>query len=132
VVKRLVSCDYDAIYFRPGTTDLDPAGNMDLWLSSGGAHFWNMAQEKAATPWEAEMDRLMTEQASTLDQGRRKELFNQVQRLWAENLPALYFAAPRLLLAHSTRLQGVVPSVQRPAILWNADSLSVAGPPQGK
>ena len=126
VKNHLLTCNYDAIYMRAVMTDLDPAGNMDLWLSSGQAHLWNLAQPKPATPWEAEIDRLMTEQASTVDQNRRQELFNEVQRIWAENAPALYFAAPRLFYAHSTRLRGVVPSVQRPPVLWNADSLSVA------
>jgi peptide/nickel transport system substrate-binding protein len=125
-VKRLLSCDYDAIYFRAVMTDLDPAGNMDLWLSSGQSHLWNLNQAKPATDWEAQIDALMTEQASTTNPQRRRELFNQVQKTWAENAPALYFAAPRLFYAHSTRLMGVVPSVQRPPVLWNADSLSVS------
>jgi len=33
-----------------------------------------------------------------------------------------------LYFAHSKRTMGVVTSVMRPPILWNADSLSVAGP----
>ena len=126
VVDRLLACNYDAIYFRAVMTDLDPAGNMDLWLSSGSAHLWNLEQQRPATPWEAEIDTLMLQQARTTDPARRRELFNQVQRIWAENAPALYFAAPRLFYAHSARLRGVVPSVQRPNVLWNADSLSVA------
>jgi len=48
-----------------------------------------------------------------------------VQRILAENLPVLNFAAPRMYYAHSARLGGVVPSVLRPPVLWNADSLSV-------
>ena len=126
LVDRLMACNYDAVYFRPLMSDLDPAGNLDLWLSSGGSHLWNMKQETPATGWEAQMDELMLEQASTIDDDRRRELFNEVQRIWAENAPALYFAAPRLYVAHSARLRGVVPAVQRPAVLWNADSLSVA------
>jgi peptide/nickel transport system substrate-binding protein len=125
VVKAIQSCDYDAVYFRPVMTDLDPAGNMDLWLSSGASHLWNMGQKKPATEWEAQIDALMAEQSSVTDVTRRRELFNQVQRIWAENVPALYFAAPRLFYAHSARLMGVVPSIQRPPVLWNADSLSV-------
>lgn len=126
LVDRLLKCNYDAIYFRPLMSDFDPAGNLDLWLSSGGSHLWNMAQKMPATEWEAQIDKLMLEQASTTDEKRRRELFHEVQRIWAENAPALYFAAPRLFVAHSARLQGVVPAVQRPAVLWNADSLSVA------
>jgi peptide/nickel transport system substrate-binding protein len=111
-------------------SDLDPGANLDLWLSSGGAHFWNLAQKTPATEWEKQIDALMLEQASTVDQARRKALFNDVQRIFAENLPVLYFAAPRLFYAHSMRVTGVVPSVLRPPALWNADSLAVTGPPR--
>ncbi len=125
MIQRLLACDYDAMYFRPLATDFDPAGNMDFWLSSGSAHLWNMAQRAAATEWEQRIDTLMLEQAATLDPDRRRQQFNLVQRIFAENLPVLYFAAPRMYYAHSPRLQGVVPSVLRPPVLWNADSLSV-------
>ncbi len=125
MIQRLLACDYDAMYFRPLATDFDPAGNMDFWLSSGSAHLWNMAQRGAATEWERRIDTLMLEQAATLDPDRRRQQFNLVQRIFAENLPVLYFAAPRMYYAHSPRLQGVVPSVLRPPVLWNADSLSV-------
>jgi len=43
-----------------------------------------------------------------------------------ENVPALYFAAPRLYAAHSTRVRGSVSSVTRPHLLWNVDMLSVS------
>lgn len=126
MVQRLQACDYDAIYYRPVMTDLDPAGNMDVWLSSGSGHFWNFSQRTPATEWERRIDTLMLEQAASIDPERRRMQFNLVQRIFAENLPVLYFVAPRMYFAHSVRLQGVVPSVQRPPVLWNADSLSVA------
>jgi peptide/nickel transport system substrate-binding protein len=83
-----------------------------------------------ATDWEAGIDALMQEQASTIDPEKRRALFNEVQRITAENLPILYFASPRLYAAHSTRVVGVVPSVTRPHILWNADMLSVLASPK--
>ena len=126
VIQRLQSCDYDAVYFRPVMTDLDPGGNLDFWLSSGGSHFWNMSQKTPATEWERRIDTLMIEQAAELDLARREMQFRAVQKILAENLPVLYFAAPRMYYAHSARLRGVVPSVLRPPVLWNADSLSVA------
>jgi peptide/nickel transport system substrate-binding protein len=125
LIQRLLACDYDAIYYRPLATDLDPAGNLDFWLSSGSAHFWNIGQKMPATDWERRIDTLMLEQAASLDPERRRQQFTLVQQIFAENLPVLYFAAPRLYYAHSTRLRGVVPSVQRPQVLWNADQLSV-------
>ena len=90
---------------------------------------WNREQKTPATPWEAQIDELMTKQASTLDQDARRSLFNNVQLVMGENLPMLTFAAPRMYAAHTTRVRGVVPSVMRPPILWNADSLSVADAP---
>ncbi len=125
LIQRLLACDYDAIYFRPVMTDFDPAGNLDFWLSSGSGHFWNIGQKTPATDWERRIDTLMLEQAATIDPERRRQQFNIVQQIVAENLPVLYFAAPRLYYAHSTRLRGVVPSVQRPPVLWSADTLSV-------
>jgi ABC-type transport system substrate-binding protein len=98
---------------------------MDFWLSSGAAHVWNPAQRAAGTEWEQRLDTLMLEQAATLDEDGRGRLFDVVQRIFAENVPALYFAAPRMYYAHGSRVLGVVPSVLRPPVLWNADSLSV-------
>jgi peptide/nickel transport system substrate-binding protein len=126
LIQRLQACDYDAMYYRPVFTDLDPAGNLDFWLSSGSSHFWNMSQRTPATDWERRLDTLMLEQAAELDPERRRQQFIAVQRIMAENLPVLYFAAPRMYYAHSGRLRGVLPSVLRPPVLWNADSLSVA------
>jgi peptide/nickel transport system substrate-binding protein len=110
---------------RPLFTDLDPAGNLDFWLSSGNTHLWNMAQAEPATEWEARVDAIMREQAATIDPERRHALFNDAQRILAEHLPLLYFAAPRMYGATSARLGGVVPSVMRPNLLWNVDMLYV-------
>jgi peptide/nickel transport system substrate-binding protein len=124
--ERVEACDFDAVYARPLFTDMDPAGNLDYWLSSGSTHLWNMSQEKPATEWEAQLNTVMLEQARTIDPGRRRELFDDAQRIFAENVPVLYFAAPRLFYGHSARLTGVSPSVLRPALLWSADTLSVS------
>ena len=125
MVQRLQACDYDAIYMRVLWTDIDPAGNLDFWLSSGEGHQWNIASKTPATPWEAKIDELMTQQAATVDMQQRRVLFNEVQKVMGENVPVLYFAAPRLYAAHSARVQGAVPSVTRPHLLWNVDMLSV-------
>ena len=126
MVQRLQACDYDAIYMRVLWTDVDPAGNLDYWLSSGEGHPWNIASKTPATEWEAQIDQLMTQQAATVDKEQRRALFNEVQNVMGEHLPMLYFAAPRLYAAHATRLHGAVSSVTRPHLLWNVDMLSVA------
>jgi peptide/nickel transport system substrate-binding protein len=125
LIDHLERGDYDAMYFRLLITDMDPAMTLDFWLSSGGAHVWNRGQAKPTTDWEREIDRLITEQAETMDPAARKQVFDKVQTLFAEQLPVIYFAAPRVFVATSTRLDNTSPALLRPMILWNADTLTV-------
>ncbi len=125
-IERLVAGKYDAVYYRLQTTDADPAVNLDFWLSSGSAHVWNMGQESPATSFEQEIDQLMRRQARTLDEAERQRLFADVQRIFVEREPVIYFAAPRLFVATSRRVGHVTPAVLRPQLLWNAEALSVA------
>jgi peptide/nickel transport system substrate-binding protein len=131
LIDRLERGDYEAVYFRFLTTDLDPALNLDFWLSRGGAHVWNPAQAKPATEWEARIDDLMRQQVATLDHDRRRGLFTDVQRIFAAELPVLYFAAPRVYVATSSRVLNATPTVMRPMILWNPDTLAVRPSPVG-
>jgi peptide/nickel transport system substrate-binding protein len=124
-VKRLVSGDYDAVYYRLQTTDPDPAVNMDFWLSSGSAHVWHMGQAAPATPWEKTIDDLMRRQAATTGEAERKRLFDEVQRVFVAHEPVVYFAAPRVFTATSRRVAHVTPAVLRPQLLWNAAAISV-------
>ena len=128
MIDRMLNSKYEAIYYRVLTTDLDPAMNLDMWLSNGSARFWHFGNSEPAE-WERKADALMLEQAATIDPEKRRQLFNEAQRLFAENLPVLYFVAPRLYYAHSMRLEGARPSVIRPPLLWDADTLSVARAP---
>ena len=125
VNRFLVNPQYDAVYFHIGTTDTDPAVNLDFWLSSGGSHVWNPAQTTPATSWEQQIDALMKAQIASSDAAERKRVFDEVQRIFAEHLPTVQFAAPRVYVAASTRLTNLVPAVQRPQLLWSPDTLAV-------
>ena len=126
LVDRMTKGDYDALYFRFLTSDSDPAMNMDFWLSSGGAHVWNMEQAVPATPWEMQLDTLMGQMAADRNPARRRQLFLEAQKVLSQNLPIVYFAVPRVFVATSTRVAGVVPSPFRPNVLWNADAIGVS------
>jgi peptide/nickel transport system substrate-binding protein len=117
--------DYDAIYFFVKASATDPARNLEIWLSSGSFHFWNPEQAKPATEWEAAADDLMRKQSATSDRAERRRLFAGVQRLYAEHLPLLYFAVPKVTIAMSSRVRGATPSVVQPPVLWNAEALWV-------
>lgn len=125
LIERLERNDFEALYFRFLTTDLDPAMNLDFWLSSGGAHVWNRAQPAPATEWERQVDVLMARQASSLDAAERTRIFGDVQRVFADQVPILYFAVPRVYVATSARLRNVAPSLLRPMVLWNADTIAL-------
>ena len=125
VVKRIYSGNYEGIYLGAPATDVDPASNLDFWMSSGGQHFWNPAQKTPATEWERRIDELMARQISTLNEADRQRTFAEVQKIFAEHLPAVYFAAPHVFIASSSRLTNVTPSRIPPQVLWSADTIRV-------
>jgi peptide/nickel transport system substrate-binding protein len=126
VFERIGSGQYDAVYFHPSRSDPDPAITPDFWFSSGTAHLWNMAQATPATEWEARIDALMTRQIASLDEAERKRLFDEVQRIFIEHAPVLYFAAPRVLVAMSSRVANATPAAGLNPILWSPDTVAVA------
>ena len=105
----MLACDYDAMYYRPIATDFDPAGNLDFWLSSGSAHFWNLEQRTAATDWERRIDTLMLEQAATVDPERRRQQFNRRAAGVRREPSGDLLRGAAVVLGHSARLRGVVP-----------------------
>jgi peptide/nickel transport system substrate-binding protein len=124
--QRWKAGDYDAIYFGIQASSTDPALNLDFWLSSGPWHFWNPQQATPATPWERRVDALMREQATTADLAARQRAFAEVQRIFGEELPSIYFVAPRVTLVTSPRVMNPTPAPQSPHLLWSVDTLAVA------
>ena len=129
LIDRIVSMNFDAVYFGFLVSDTDPAANLDFWLSSAAFHFWNPSQPTPATDWERRIDELFGQQLTRSDIDERRRLFDEIQTLFAENQPILYFAAPRFSLATSARLANVEPSLLVPYVLWNADTLAVHAAP---
>jgi peptide/nickel transport system substrate-binding protein len=125
VRQRVVGGDFEAAYIQFAATDPDPALSRDFWSSDGSAHFWNPNQKTPGTEWERQIDELMVKQAGTNDELERRRLFNEVQRLFAENLPIVYFAAPRVYIGASARLMNLHASQNRPPLMWSADTLAV-------
>lgn len=125
VVQRMFKGEFDSIMFFFAATSLDPAMNPDFWMSSGAAHIWNIGQKVPATAWEKEIDDLMRQMTAQVDRAERKRLFDQVQMIFAENLPAIYFVAPRLHHAVSGRVGNLEPALNRPQLLWNVEKISV-------
>lgn len=123
--------DYEACLLGMVNVDDDPNGQMNVWLSSSANHPWNPSQKSPSTPWEAEMDRLMTAQASSADQRKRKQLFDRVQELVREQAPVIFLVNPHALVAYSKDVRDLLPATARPHLFWNIDRLSLGAPVPG-
>ena len=130
MIARWSKGDYEAIFHGWQASATDQAMNLDFWLSSGSSHYWNARQPKPATAWEARIDDLMHQYAASADLAERQRLFAEVQRIFGEEQPALYFVAPKVTIATATRVLNPQPAPQIPQLLWSADTLAVSGPRQ--
>lgn len=125
LVERISrSFNYEAVLMGFTNVDLDPSGQMNIWLSSAANHQWNPNEKTPETPWEVEIDKLMQAQAASQDANKRKSYFDKVQQIVAEHAPMLFLVNPDALAAISPKLKNVTPAVLNPQIYWNADRLS--------
>jgi peptide/nickel transport system substrate-binding protein len=129
LIERMTrNFDYEACILGLVNTDLDPNGQMTVWLSSGENHQWNPSQKTPATAWEAEIDKLMREQATAPTDKQRKVKFDRVQQIVAEQQPFIYLVNKDVLVAMSPNVVGAAPVVLNPSGFWNAETIRL-GPP---
>jgi peptide/nickel transport system substrate-binding protein len=130
LIERITrTYDYEACLLGLVNTDLDPNSQMNVWLSSAENHQWNPKQSKPATPWEAELDRLMHAQASATSDKKRKADWDHVQQIVAEQQPFIYLVNKDAMSAVSPAVVGSVPSVLDPHAFWNAEVLRLGADP---
>jgi peptide/nickel transport system substrate-binding protein len=126
MVDRLLnSFDYEAAIMGLASGDTDPTAEMNVWVSTGGTHLWHLNETTPATPWEAEMDRLMNQQLITLNYETRKRLYDQIQQIVAQNLPVICLASPDILVGAKDRIGNFHPAILDPYALWNVEELYV-------
>ena len=131
LIERITrTFDYETCILGLVNTDLDPNGQMNVWLSSGENHQWNPSQKTPATAWEAEIDKLMREQATAATEKERKAKFDRVQQIAAEQQPFIYLINKDVLVAVSSNVIGAVPVVLNPAGFWNVDTLRLGPGPE--
>jgi peptide/nickel transport system substrate-binding protein len=124
LVDRILNTkDYEAALMNLVNGDVDPTPEMNLWLSSGETHLWDLGETKPATPWEAELDRLMEAQMTTNNAAERKKLYDRVQEIVAQNLPFVFLVSPNILVAAQSTVGNFRPAILEPYVLWNVDQL---------
>jgi peptide/nickel transport system substrate-binding protein len=117
------SKQYDACVLGLVSFDADPNSDINVWLSSGGMHVWNPSETQPATPWEAEIDRLMVAQLTATRSEKRKKLYDRVQEILAENQPMIFLASPDILVGAKNTIGNFHPAVLEPYVLWNVEQL---------
>lgn len=132
LVDRVLNTkQYEMVLMNLVNGDADPTPEMNLWLSTGETHLWDLGETKPATPWEAELDRLMNAQATTTDYTARKKLYDRVQEIAAQNLPLIFLVSPNILVGAQRNVGNFRPVVLEPYVLWNVDQIFIqrTGPP---
>ena len=124
------SFDYETCLLGLVNNDLDPDAQMNVWLSSGENHIWNPNQKTPATAWEAEIDRLMRAQASTMEVRKRKQEVDRVQEIVWMQQPFIYLVNKNALVAVSAALHNVHPVALGPQVYWNIDQLWMGPAPR--
>jgi peptide/nickel transport system substrate-binding protein len=126
LIERITrNFDYEACLLGLMNNDLDPNSQMNVWLSSSETHQWNPSEKTPATAWEAEIDKLMRAQASTLDLNKRKQAIDRVQEIVWQQEPFIYLVNKNAMVAVSSALHNAHPVVLRPQVYWNVDQLTL-------
>lgn len=77
------------------TGTLEPQNGRNVYLSSGDLHMWRPNQDRPATEWEAEVDRLFEQSSCETDAAKRKTAYDRWQQIYSDQAPMMWFANPK-------------------------------------
>jgi len=124
ITRMTETFDYEAILLAlTEGVPPDPVLGMNVFLSFGDTHLWFPNQTAPGYAWEAEIDSLMTYQATITDQEKRREAFNRVQRIMSEQLPFVFIVNRNEYVAVRNSLGNIKPSIMEPFLLHNAEQV---------
>jgi peptide/nickel transport system substrate-binding protein len=119
-----ISMNYECASMGFGGGGIDPASQLNVLKSDAPLHQWNPLQPAPATDWERRMDTLMDAQMRTLDFAQRKKYFDEVQAIWADEMPMISIAAPSTGAAIRSDIGNVRPAVAGGYhVTWNIEEL---------
>jgi peptide/nickel transport system substrate-binding protein len=109
VTKLDKTFDWEAVLLGL-TGGPEPHWGANVWKSSGRIHMWYPYQPAPATKWEARIDEIFGQGFQELDRAKRKELYDEWQRIVAEQQPYIYTAVAERLLALRNKFGNVFPA----------------------
>jgi peptide/nickel transport system substrate-binding protein len=99
IVEMLISTfDWEAVIVALGS-NYWPTSGSNVWQSQGNFHLWHPLQDSPATDWEARIDELYNAGRFELDRTKRKEIYDEYQKLILEQCPLLYIIHSMSFLA---------------------------------
>jgi peptide/nickel transport system substrate-binding protein len=111
------------------TGNVEPHFGKNVWQSSGYLHMWFPTQKKPSTPWEARIDSIFSAGSRELDESKRKALYDEWQRIAADQLPFIYTVLPEQIFCISNKFKNINPSVTG-GLLHNIERIYVQSPAQ--
>jgi peptide/nickel transport system substrate-binding protein len=110
VEKLDTTFDWDCILIGfTGTIDANNGAN--FLRSSGNLHIWNPAEPKPATPWEAEIDRLLELGSAEMDVKKRAGYYWEIQKILHDQLAIIETVRQKVFAAYKDSLENYRPTV---------------------
>ncbi|MDE2232148.1 MAG: ABC transporter substrate-binding protein [Candidatus Omnitrophica bacterium] len=109
VNKLMDSFDWDMVMIGL-TGGVEPHFGQNVWYSSGGLHLWDPHEAKPATPWEKRIDEIFDQGAQELNENKRKVLYDEWQRIVADELPVIYTVLDADMYAVRNKFGNLKPS----------------------
>ncbi|HEX7408343.1 MAG TPA: ABC transporter substrate-binding protein [Candidatus Binatia bacterium] len=102
--------DWDAVLIGfTGTTE--PNNGANMLRSSGNLHLWNPNQPAPATPWEAEIDKLLDQGSGEIDVQKRPSYYWRIQEILHQQLPLIETVRATQFSAYKRSIQNFRPTV---------------------
>lgn len=122
LVKRLdATFDWEVVMMGL-TGGGDPHNGANVWLSSGRTHMWYPKQKSPATPWEKQLDSLVSAGVQIPDTAVRKVVYDRIQEIVHRERPYVYLGHPESMVAVRNKFGNIKPTVLGGA-LHNIDEI---------
>ncbi len=110
VEKVDATFDWDCVMMGL-TGTIDPNDGSNFYRSSGNLHMWNPNQKTPATPWEAEIDKLMDEGAAEMDAPKRVPYYWRIQEILHDQLAIIQTVRRKEYYSWTDSLENYQPKV---------------------
>ncbi|TMQ69191.1 MAG: hypothetical protein E6K81_15500, partial [Candidatus Eisenbacteria bacterium] len=103
----------------------DPGMGQNVYRSSGLTHYWNIKQPKPETPEEAEIDRLISQNVTTVDMAERHRTYDRLQTIMNDQCWFVWLPTQIQKMPVRDKFGNLHPVVIPHRLLWNIEEVFV-------